>query len=303
MNKQIFILLFALAGVSVSCEKSDWFSPDEVDSIKATYQDQVNDLTTANNTLTSQAADLTTQVSNLTTSVNTLESEVSTLTTSNTTLTSDNTSLTATNTANLATITGLNTDVASLTTQVASLTANIATLDAEIVTLNTTISNSVTTTTGLTSQVASLTTSVASLTAQVATLETQADALEAEILIYKDFKTLRDKLDVMVAATINDAKLNTAIDNVSAGLTTTSITSTTLKGLIADESNWIFNNAIKTGTVSMTVSATTFYDNSTDTNVVNFRNLVTEMTTAWNALKETQFILWWIEFIKEYENL
>ena len=86
-------------------------------------------------------------------------------------------------------------------------------------------------------------------------------------------------------------------------MTTTSITSTTLKGLIADESNWIFNNAIKTGTVSMTVSATTFYDNSTDTNVVNFRNLVTEMTTAWNALKETQFILWWIEFIKEYENL
>ena len=53
----------------------------------------------------------------------------------------------------------------------------------------------------------------------------------------------------------------------------------------------------------MTASATTFYDNSTDTNVVNFRNLVTEMTTAWNALKETQFILWWIEFIKEYENL
>jgi phage shock protein A len=296
MNKQIFILLFALAGVSVSCEKSDWFSPDEVNSIKATYQDQVNDLTTANNTLTSQAVDLTAQVGNLTTSVSTLESEVSSLTTSNSTLSSNTT-------VNLNTIAGLNTDVSSLTTQVASLTANIATLDAEIVTLNTAITNSASSTTGLTSQVASLTTSVASLTAEVATLEAQADALEAEILIFKDFKTLRDKIDALVAATITDAKLNTAVDNVSAGLTTTSITSTTLKGLIADESNWIFNNAIKTGTVSMTVSATTFYDSSTDTNVVNFRNLVTEMTTAWNALKETQFILWWIEFIKEYENL
>lgn len=296
MNKQIFILLFALAGVSVSCEKSDWFSPDEVNSIKATYQDQVNDLTTANNTLTSQAVDLTAQVGNLTTSVNTLESEVSSLTTSNSTLSSNTT-------VNLNTIAGLNTDVSSLTTQVASLTANIATLDAEIVTLNTAITNSASSTTGLTSQVASLTTSVASLTAEVATLEAQADALEAEILIFKDFKTLRDKIDALVAATITDAKLNTAVDNVSAGLTTTSITSTTLKGLIADESNWIFNNAIKTGTVSMTVSATAFYDSSTDTNVVNFRNLVTEMTTAWNALKETQFILWWIEFIKEYENL
>jgi len=296
MNKQIFILLFALAGVSVSCEKSDWFSPDEVNSIKATYQDQVNDLTTANNTLTSQAVDLTAQVGNLTTSVSTLESEVSSLTTSNSTLSSNTT-------VNLNTIAGLNTDVSSLTTQVASLTANIATLDAEIVTLNTAITNSASSTTGLTSQVASLTTSVASLTAEVATLEAQADALEAEILIFKDFKTLRDKIDALVAATITDAKLNTAVDNVSAGLTTTSITSTTLKGLIADESNWIFNNAIKTGTVSMTVSATAFYDSSTDTNVVNFRNLVTEMTTAWNALKETQFILWWIEFIKEYENL
>jgi len=292
MNKQIFILLFALAGVSVSCEKSDWFSPDEVDSIKATYEDQINNLSTANNTLTSQAADLTTQVSNLTTSVSTLEAEVSTLTTSNSTLSSNTT-------VNLNTIAGLNSDVSSLTTQVASLTAQIATLDAEIVTLNTAITNSA----SLTSQVASLTSSVASLTTQVATLEAQANALEAEILIFKDFKTLRDKLNFMVAATITDANLNTAVDNVSVGLTTSSLTSTTLKGLITDESNWIFNNAIKSGTVSMTASATTFYDNSTDTNVVNFRNLVTEMTTAWNALKETQFILWWIEFIKEYENL
>ena len=107
----------------------------------------------------------------------------------------------------------------------------------------------------------------------------------------------------MVAATISDAKLNTAIDSVSIGLTSASVTPATLKGLITAESNWIFNNAIKTGTVSMTASATTFYDNSTDTNVINFRTLVTEMTAAWNAAKESKFILWWIEFIKEYENL
>jgi cell division protein FtsB len=303
MNKSILILMFALAGVSVSCEKSDWFSPEDVNNLKSTYQTQINELSFDNNALTTQAADLTAQVATLTTSVNDLTADVSTLTTSNTTLSSTNTSLSATNTANVTVITGLNTDVASLTTQVTSLTANIATLDAEIVTLNTTITNSGATNTDLTGQITTLTTSVASLTAQVATLEAQADLLEADVLSLKNFKSIRNKLDVMVAATINDAKLNTAIDEISVGLTSTSTTPSVLRGLIAAEANWLFTNAVKSGTTSMTTAASSFYDTSTDTNVVNYRTLVTELTAAWNAAKEPQLILWFIEFIKEYENL
>ena len=53
----------------------------------------------------------------------------------------------------------------------------------------------------------------------------------------------------------------------------------------------------------MTTSATTFYNTSTDTNVVNYRTLVTELTAAWNAAKEPTLLLWFIEFVKEYENL
>jgi len=289
--------------MSVSCEKADWLSPEDVDNLKSNYQTQINELTFDNNELTSQAADLTVQVSTLTTTVNDLEAEVSTLTTSNTTLSSTNTSLTATNTANITVISGLNTDVASLTTQVASLTAQIATLDAEIVTLNTTITNSGSTTTDLTSQITTLTASVTTLTAQVATLETQADALEADVLAMKNYKSIRDKLDVMVAATISDTNLNAAIDSISIGLTTSSTTPSILKGLVSTEANWLFNNAITSGTVSMTASATAFYNTSTDTNVVNYKTLVTELTAAWNAAKEPQLILWFIEFIKEYENL
>ena len=53
----------------------------------------------------------------------------------------------------------------------------------------------------------------------------------------------------------------------------------------------------------MTSAVSTFYDTSADTNVVNFRTLVTELTAAWNAAKEPTLILWFIEFVKEYENL
>ena len=303
MNKSIFILMFALAGVSVSCEKTDWFSPDEVDAIKSGYNVQVNELQYANVALTTQVTDLTTQVTNLTSEVETLTTSVSTLTTSNTTLSSGNTALSATNTANVTTIAGLNDDVTDLTAQVATLTGNIATLDAQIVTLNTTITNSGATNTDLTTQITTLTTSVTTLTAQVATLEAAADVLEADILAMKNFKSIRDKLNVMVAATIADVNLNKAIDSLSIGLTSTSITPSVLKGLVTAEANWLFNNAITTGTVSMTTSATAFYNTSTDTNVVNYKTLVTELTAAWNAAKEPQLILWFIEFIKEYENL
>jgi len=292
-----------LIGMSVSCEKQDWFSPEDVDALKAQHQAQLNDLTFANNTLTTSAADLTTQVATLTTTVETLQAEVTSLTTSNTTLSTENTALTATNTANTTTITGLNDDVTDLTAQVATLTGNIATLDAQIVTLNTTITNSGATNTDLTSQITTLTANVTTLTAQVATLEAAADVLEADVLAMKNFKSIRDKLDVMVAATIADVNLNKAIDSLSIGLTSTSITPSVLDGLVTAEANWLFNNAITTGTVSMTTSATAFYNTSTDTNVVNYKTLVTELTAAWNAAKEPTLLLWFIEFVKEYENL
>jgi len=292
-----------LIGMSVSCEKQDWFSPEDVDALKANFQTQLNDLTFANNALTTSATDLTTQVTTLTTTVETLQAEVTSLTTSNTTLSTENTALTATNTANTTTITGLNDDVTDLTAQVATLTGNIATLDAQIVTLNTTITNSGATNTDLTSQITTLTANVTTLTAQVATLEAAADVLEADVLAMKNFKSIREKLDVMVAATIADVNLNKAIDSLSIGLTSTSITPSVLDGLVTAEANWLFNNAITTGTVSMTTSATAFYNTSTDTNVVNYKTLVTELTAAWNAAKEPQLILWFIEFIKEYENL
>ena len=292
-----------LIGMSVSCEKQDWFSPEDVDALKAQHQAQLNELTFANNELTTSASDLTTQVATLTTTVETLQAEVTSLTTSNTTLSTENTALTATNTANTTTITGLNDDVTDLTAQVATLTGNIATLDAQIVTLNTTITNSGATNTDLTSQITTLTANVTTLTAQVATLEAAADVLEADILAMKNFKSIRDKLDVMVAATIADVNLNKAIDSLSIGLTSTSITPSVLDGLVTAEANWLFNNAITTGTTSMTTSATAFYNTSTDTNVVNYKTLVTELTAAWNAAKEPTLLLWFIEFVKEYENL
>ena len=292
-----------LIGMSVSCEKQDWFSPEDVDALKAQHQAQLNELTFANNELTTSAADLTTQVATLTTTVETLQAEVTSLTTSNTTLSTENTALTATNTANTTTIASLNDDVTDLTAQVATLTGNIATLDAQIVTLNTTITNSGATNTDLTSQITTLTANVTTLTAQVATLEAAADVLEADILAMKNFKSIRDKLDVMVAATIADVNLNKAIDSLSIGLTSTRLNPTVLKGLVTAEADWLFNNAITTGTTSMTTSATAFYNTSTDTNVVNYRTLVTELTAAWNAAKEPTLLLWFIEFVKEYENL
>jgi len=249
-------------------------------------------LTFAKNELTTQVADLTTQVTTLTSEVETLEASVSTLTTSNATLTAEN-----------ATVSELTDDVTDLTSQVTSLTAEVTALEAEIITLETTITNSGATNTELTDQITTLTASVTTLEAQIATLQTEATTLESEVLAFKNFKSLRDKLDVMVAATITDTNLNAAIDSISIGLTSTSLSPTVLDGLISTEANWLFNNAIKTGTVSMTTAVSSFYDTSADTNVVNFRTLVTELTAAWNAAKETTLIAWFIEFIKEYENL
>lgn len=301
MNKYFYILGLAL--LSVSCEKSDWFSPEDVDLLKANYTTQINDLTFAKNELTTQVADLTTQVTTLTSEVETLEASVSTLTTSNTTLTSDNDTLTATNATQLTTIAGLNDDVTDLTSQVTSLTAEVTALEAEIVTLETTITNSGATNTELTGQITTLTASVTTLEAQATTLQASITTLEGEVLAFKNFKSLRDKLDVMVAATITDTNLNAAIDSISIGLTSTSLSPTVLNGLISAEADWLFDNAIKTGTTSMTTAVSSFYDTSADTNVVNFRTLVTELTAAWNAAKETTLIAWFIEFIKEYENL
>ena len=292
MKKVILLFLLTVMGITVSCEKSDWFSPEDVNNIKSQLNTQINALQYDNNELTTQVTALTTQVTNLTTEVEELEASVSTLTASNTALTAEN-----------LTVQTLTDNVATLTSQVASLTTEKELLDAQIVSLTTSNTTLTTSNTTLTEQVTTLTASVTALQTQITTLGTQATALEAEVLTFKNFKSLRDKLDVMVAATITDVNLNAAIDSLSIGLTSTSLSPTVLGGLISAEADWLFDNAIKTGTTSMTTAVSTFYDTSADTNVVNFRTLVGELTTAWNATKETTLIAWFIEFIKEYENL
>lgn len=299
MKKVILLFLLSVIGITVSCEKSDWFSPEDVDSIKASYQTYINDLTDAKNELTTQVTDLTTQVTNLTTEVEELEASVSTLTESNTTLIAEN-----------ATVQTLTDNVATLTAQLATLTSEKENLDAQIVTLTTSNTTLTTSNTTLTEQVTTLTASVTALQLEITALETEATTLEGqitslkdEVLTFQNFKLLREKLDTMVAATITDTNLNAAIDSISIGLTSSSVSATVLKGLISTEADWLFDNAIKTGTTSMTTAVSTFYDTSTDTNVINFRTLVGELTTAWNAAKESTLITWFIEFIKEYENL
>jgi len=299
MKKVILLFLLSVIGITVSCEKSDWFSPEDVDSIKASYQTYINDLTDAKNELTTQVTDLTTQVTNLTTEVEELEASVSTLTESNTTLIAEN-----------ATVQTLTDNVATLTAQLATLTSEKDDLDAQIVTLTTSNTTLTTSNTTLTDQVTTLTSSVTALQLEITDLETEATTLEGqitslkdEVLTFKNFKLLREKLDTMVAATITDTNLNAAIDSISIGLTSSSVSATVLKGLISTEADWLFDNAIKTGTTSMTTAVSTFYDTSTDTNVINFRTLVGELTTTWNTAKESTLITWFIEFIKEYENL
>jgi len=292
MKKVILLFLLTIIGITVSCEKSDWLSPEDADNIRNQYTTQIQGLQFDNTELTTQVTALTTQVTNLTTEVEELETSVSTLTESNTTLTVEN-----------ATVQSLTDDVADLTTQVATLTSNKEDLDAQIVSLTTSNTTLTTDNTSLLEQVTTLTASVTSLQSQVDELEAQADLLEVEILTFKNFKSLRQKLDTMVAATITDTNLNSAIDSISIGLTSSSVSSSVLGGLISTEADWLFNNAVKSGTVSMTTNVSTFYDTSTDTNVVNFRTLVEELTTAWNSAKETTLILWFIEFVKEFENL
>jgi len=299
MKKVILLFLLSVIGITVSCEKSDWFSPEDVQNIRNQYTTQINELTFDNNELTTQVTDLTTQVTNLTSDIEELETTVSTLTESNTTLIAENTTLSE--------LTG---DVADLTAQLATLTSEKEALDAQIVTLTTSNTTLTTSNTTLGEQVTTLTASVTALQLEITTLETEATTLEGqitslkdEVLTFQNFKLLRDKLDTMVAATITDTNLNAAIDSISIGLTSSSVSATVLKGLISTEADWLFDNAIKTGTTSMTAAVSTFYDTSTDTNVINFRTLVGELTTAWNAAKESTLITWFIEFIKEYENL
>ena len=299
MKKVILLFLLSVIGITVSCEKSDWFSPEDVDNIKNQYATIINTLQVDNNELTTQVTDLTTQVTNLTTEVEELEVSVSTLTESNTTLIAENTTLSE--------LTG---DVATLTAQLATLTSEKDDLDAQIVALTTSNTTLTTSNTTLEAQVTTLTASVTALQLEITTLETEATTLEGqitslkdEVLTFQNFKLLREKLDTMVAATITDTNLNAAIDSISIGLTSSSVSATVLKGLISTEADWLFDNAIKTGTTSMTTAVSTFYDTSTDTNVINFRTLVGELTTAWNAAKESTLITWLIEFIKEYENL
>ena len=65
MNKLIYILSFVLIGMGISCEKENWFSPEEVDEIRSEYQEQINALKISKNELETQTASLTTQIEDL----------------------------------------------------------------------------------------------------------------------------------------------------------------------------------------------------------------------------------------------
>ena len=171
--KKLLLVLLMFVGMSVSCEKENWFSPEEVDEIRSEYQEQINALTILKNELLSQSTSLTTQIDDLNATV---------------------TSLGVTNDDQLA-------EISTLTTSIDSLNTQVTTLDAEITTL--TASN-----TDLTSQISTLNTEVTSLTTSATTLQASLDAALVDILILQDFKSIRDKLDTMVAATISDANLN-----------------------------------------------------------------------------------------------
>ena len=261
--------------MSVGCEKQDWFSPEEVDAIRSGYETQVTSLTFAKNELLSQVTTLTSQIE-------TLEDEITELETTSTTQLQE---------------------IADLTDAIEDLNTDIGLLDAEIVTLTESITNINTTNTELESDISTLNTEITTLNTTITSLQSDITDLETDVQSLQDFKNIRTKLDEMVAATITDANLNSAIDEVSTGLTSTSVSPTVLRGLISTEATWLFNNAVKSGTTSMTTNVSTFYDTSTDTNVVNFRTLVEELTTAWNSAKESTLILWFIEFVKEFENL
>ncbi len=58
MKKVILLFLLSVIGITVSCEKSDWLSPEDVDNIKSQLNTQINELQFDNNTLTTQVTDL-----------------------------------------------------------------------------------------------------------------------------------------------------------------------------------------------------------------------------------------------------
>ena len=275
MKKKFIYIILALIGMSVGCEKQDWFSPEEVDAIRNGYETQITSITFAKN-------ELLTQVGSLTSQIETLEDEITELETTSTTQLQE---------------------IADLTDAIEDLNTDIGLLDAEIVTLTESITSINTTNTELESDISTLNAEITTLNTTITSLQSDITDLETDVQSLQDFKNVRAKLDEMVAATITDVNLNSAIDSVSIGLTSTSVSPTVLRGLISTEATWLFNNAVKSGTTSMTTNVSTFYDTSLDTNVVNFRTLVEELTTAWNTAKESTLILWFIEFIKEFENL
>jgi TolA-binding protein len=275
MKKKFIYIILALIGMSVGCEKQDWFSPEEVDAIRNGYETQITSITFAKN-------ELLTQVGTLTSQIETLEDEITELETTSTTQLQE---------------------IADLTDAIEDLNTDIGLLDAEIVTLTESITSINTTNTELESDISTLNTEITTLNTTITSLQSDITDLETDVQSLQDFKNVRTKLDEMIAATISDANLNSAIDSVSIGLTSTSVSPTVLRGLISTEATWLFNNAVKSGTTSMTTNVSTFYDTSLDTNVVNFRTLVEELTTAWNTAKESTLILWFIEFVKEFENL
>ena len=59
---------------------------------------------------------------------------------------------------------------------------------------------------------------------------------------------------------------------------------------------------ISSGVISSSVSALSI-DNIFSGTYRNYKILITELTAAWNAAKEPTLLLWFIEFVKEFENL
>ena len=47
--KKLLLVSLMLIGMSVSCEKQDWFSPEEVGEIRSQYQEQINECLNVSN--------------------------------------------------------------------------------------------------------------------------------------------------------------------------------------------------------------------------------------------------------------
>ena len=126
-------------------------------------------------------------------------------------------------------------EITDLTDAIEDLNTDIGLLDVEIVTLNESITNINTTNTELESDISTLNTEITTLNTTITSLQSDITDLETDVQSLQDFKNVRTKLDEMIAPTISDFNLNSPIDSVSIGLTSTSVSPTVLRGLISTE--------------------------------------------------------------------